>query len=342
MHLRCLPRSWTFRVCLDQWILLCVPSLSFSPDENRVDGETSTRPRTFANPTLYPNFVKATDFIVADIVRKQHHAGVSRVFLRAGPRKSLAFNPSGVRAAILTAGGLCPGMNNVIRELTRTLLVDYGAAAVWGLRDGYNGFDFEMHGVLELTVRSTANIHNMGGTLLRSDRGGFDVEKAMAFVREYRINQLYIIGGDGTHRGAFKLNAAFAHAGVECAVAGIPKTIDNDVDVIDRSFGFTTAVEHAVVAIKSAKTEAKCAPHGIGLVKLMGRHAGFIAVHATLASGDVNLVCIPEVPMHMDGEYVMLMTGARARASVCCSTSFGLFTALLLALSLFVFTGSPS
>ena len=291
-----------------------MPSLSFSPDENRVDGETSTRPRTFANPTLYPNFVKATDFIVADIVRKQHHAGVSRVFLRAGPRKSLAFNPTGVRAAILTAGGLCPGMNNVIRELTRTLLVDYGASAVWGLRDGYNGFDFETHGVLELTVRSTANIHNMGGTLLRSDRGGFDVEKAMAFVREYRINQLYIIGGDGTHRGAFKLNAAFADAGVECAVAGIPKTIDNDVDVIDRSFGFTTAVEHAVVAIKSAKTEAKCAPHGIGLVKLMGRHAGFIAVHATLASGDVNLVCIPEVPMHMDGECVMVVVVLDARA----------------------------
>jgi 6-phosphofructokinase 1 len=154
-----------------------------------------------------------------------------------------------------------------------------------------------------LTVQKVADIHHQGGTILASARGGFDKDVIIGFLIKHGINQLYIIGGDGTHRGANALAEECIRRKLNIAVAGIPKTIDNDVDLIDRSFGFTTSVEAAQAAIQSAKCEARCnVPNGIGIVKLMGRSAGFIAAHATLASGDVDLCLVPEVNLQLDGE----------------------------------------
>lgn len=139
--------------------------------------------------------------------------------------------------------------------------------------------------------------------MLGSSRGGFDIDKIVDFIRKKNIRQLYVIGGDGTHRGAFKIHETCMELGLHVAVAGIPKTIDNDVDYIDRSFGFITSVEQAQSAIRAAKTEAMCnLPNGIGIVKLMGRSSGYIAAHATLGSGDVDLCLVPEVPIVLDGE----------------------------------------
>lgn len=156
---------------------------------------------------------------------------------------------------------------------------------------------------IELTVDSVKDIHHQGGSMLGSSRGGFDLEKMINFLILHNINQLYVIGGDGTHRGADALGKECLARGLNISVAGIPKTIDNDIDLLDRSFGFQTSVEAAQAAIMSAKCEARCNyPNGIGIVKLMGRSAGFIAVHAAIASGDIDLCLIPEIPIILRGE----------------------------------------
>jgi 6-phosphofructokinase 1 len=231
---------------------------------------------------------------------------VMHSFLLAGPRKLLHFDPKTVNAAIVTCGGLCPGLNNVIREITNTLHQIYGIGGrVYGIQGGFRGFyDPSPHlRPLILTPELVEGIHHEGGTVLGSSRGGFDLDKIIKFLREKRVNQLYVIGGDGTHRGAFRIHEGCMEHGLNVAVAGIPKTIDNDVDYIDHSFGFSSAVEAAQLAIRSAKTEAVCnLPNGIGIVKLMGRSAGFIAAHATMASSDIDLCLVPEVPIVLEGE----------------------------------------
>jgi 6-phosphofructokinase 1 len=173
---------------------------------------------------------------------------------------------------------------------------------VYGITGGFNGFHMPEYKPVILTNEIVENIHHEGGTILRSSRGGFDLEKTIQFLKDKEISQLYIIGGDGTHRGAFALHEGCMAEGLNIAVAGIPKTIDNDVDYIDRSFGFGSAVEAAQNGIRVAKTEAMCnLPSGIGIVKLMGRSAGFLAAFAALGSGDVDLVLVPEVPIVLDG-----------------------------------------
>ena len=174
---------------------------------------------------------------------------------------------------------------------------------VYGIRGGYKGFYDPLSPPLELTPAFVENIHHEGGTVLGSSRGGFDLEKIIKFIKEKNIKQLYVIGGDGTHRGAFIIHEGCMEKGLNVAIADIPKTIDNDVDHIDRSFGFQTSVEAAQDAIRTAKTEASCnLPNGIGIVKLMGRSSGFIAAYATLGSGDVDLCLVPEVPIILEGE----------------------------------------
>lgn len=255
-------------------------------------------------PLAYNKIIGKEDFILNDIVRKYKGVGNTDAFIRAGPRSNLHFNPREVNAAIVTCGGLCPGLNNVIRELVHALVYLYKVDKVFGIRGGYLGFH-EKQGFepLELSVENVADIHHQGGTILASARGGFDKDVIISFLLKYNINQLYIIGGDGTHRGANVLAEECIHRKLNIAVAGIPKTIDNDVDLIDRSFGFTTSVEAAQAAIMSAKIEARCnVPNGIGIVKLMGRSAGFIAAHAALASGDVDLCLVPEVNIQLEGE----------------------------------------
>ncbi len=224
-------------------------------------------------------------------------------FEEAGPRRLLAFDPSAVTAAIVTCGGLCPGLNDVIRSLTLTLRFGYGVRRVLGYRYGFAGIARPMElAPLELTAPVVTDVHAHGGTILGSSRGPQDVATMVDTLVRDGVSILFCIGGDGTLRGASAIAGEAVRRGSSLAVVGIPKTIDNDVDWVERSFGFATAVEAAARIIVAAHAEARGAWNGIGLVKLMGRHAGFIAATATLARPDVNLCLVPEVPFTLDGD----------------------------------------
>jgi 6-phosphofructokinase 1 len=224
------------------------------------------------------------------------------LFEKAGPREKLFFEPAQTRAAIVTCGGLCPGLNNVIRSVTRELFRSYGAQSVLGIVGGYCGLDpTRGKPPIELTDELVENVHKEGGTILQTSRGPVDMAVAVEFLISRRVNVLFTVGGDGTQRGG---NALFEHArqrGHALAVVGIPKTIDNDVRFVTRTFGYSTAVEEAVRVIESAHTEARSVDNGIAVVKLMGRHAGFIAAAATVASQDVNFCLVPELPFALQG-----------------------------------------
>lgn len=233
-----------------------------------------------------------------------YHGDVSRLpaFELAGPRNQVYFDPKRTRAGIVTCGGLCPGLNNVVRGLVFELWFGYGIKKIKGFRFGYEGMVTEGKAPLPLTPEVVDRIHHQGGTLLGSSRGDQEPTKMVDTLEAHGINVLFVIGGDGTVRGAMSIARECEARGSKVAVIGIPKTIDNDIHFIDRSFGFESAYSASVEVIRSAKVEALCARDGIGLVKLMGRHSGFVACHAALASTDVDLVLIPEVPIAMDGD----------------------------------------
>lgn len=223
-------------------------------------------------------------------------------FELAGPRSQLFFDPRQTRAGIVTCGGLCPGLNNVIRSLFLELHFGYGVAEVIGFRGGYSGLDPKC-GVEPVTITPefVHDVHQRGGTILGSSRGPVDIPTAVENLIQRGINILFTVGGDGTQRGG---NAIFQEAGRRghgLAVVGVPKTIDNDVGFVTRTFGYLTAVEEACRVLDCAHTEARSVPGGIGLVKLMGRHAGFVTAGATVASQDVNFALIPEVPFVLEG-----------------------------------------
>lgn len=224
------------------------------------------------------------------------------LFEKAGPRQKLFFDPAKTRAAIVTCGGLCPGLNNVIRSVTRELRFSYGVPAVLGIRGGYRGLDPERgKPPIELTDALVEDIHKEGGTLLGTSRGPVDTGIAVDFLIRQGVNLLFTVGGDGTQRGGRALFEEARARGHALAVVGIPKTIDNDVRFVSRTFGHGTAVGEAVHVIQSAHTEARSVDNGISVVKLMGRHAGFIAAAATVASQDVNFCLVPEVPFALEG-----------------------------------------
>jgi 6-phosphofructokinase 1 len=229
---------------------------------------------------------------------------VPPAFQEAGPRRLLAFDPGDVTAAMVTCGGLCPGLNDVMRSLTLTLRFGYGVQRVLGYRYGFAGLAHpeQFPPPMELTTRDVADVHVLGGSLLASSRGPQDPATMVDTLVRDDVSILFCIGGDGTLRGASAIVAAAAERGLRLAVVGIPKTIDNDIDWVERSFGFATAVEAAARTILAAHAEARSAWNGVGLVKLMGRHSGFIAANATLARPDVNLCLVPEVPFTLDGE----------------------------------------
>ncbi len=226
-----------------------------------------------------------------------------QAFEKAGPRKMIYFDPKKTRAAIVTCGGLCPGINDVIRAIVRELYYSYGVHNILGIRYGYNGLiNLKKNKPIPLDPEFVDQIHTIGGTVLGSSRGGGDKVKEMVDSLEFLdIDVLFTIGGDGTLKGAHGIVEEIERRGLKIAVVGIPKTIDNDISYIQSSFGFETAFSLAVNAIACASIEADNAPMGIGLVKLMGRHSGFIATNATLAMNDVNFVFVPEVPFRMDG-----------------------------------------
>lgn len=223
-------------------------------------------------------------------------------FERAGPHCRIFFDPSKLRCAVVSCGGLCPGINDIIRAMVLALYHNYGVHNIYGIQYGLQGFIPSYgHELVHLTPDFVRNIHEDGGTVLGSSRGPQEVESIVDALERMNIRLLFAIGGDGTMVASAKIADAIEERGLKIGVIGVPKTIDNDIYLIDRSFGFDTAVDEAVNVIRSAHNEATSAPNGIGLVKLMGRQSGFIAASATLAMPVVNFVLIPESDFDLDG-----------------------------------------
>jgi 6-phosphofructokinase 1 len=221
---------------------------------------------------------------------------------KAGPRAQIFFQPQRCTAAIVTCGGFCPGLNNVVRSMFLELYHRYGVPTVLGIRYGYQGLNPDKGPPPRLlTPEFVERIHNYGGTILRSSRGPEDPAVIVDFLQSRGINLLFCVGGDGTQRGTHAIATEALRRKATIAVVGIPKTIDNDLPFVWRSFGYGTALEKAREAVNCAHTEARDAPNGIGLVKLMGRDAGFIAAGAALASQEANFVLIPEIDFPLDG-----------------------------------------
>ena len=225
------------------------------------------------------------------------------LFEVAGPRENLYFNAKETRAGIVTCGGLCPGLNNVIRSLVHELNHGYGVREILGFVNGYQGLDpWRGSEPIALTHEFVEDIHKEGGTVLNTSRGPVDINVAVDNLIRRKINILFVVGGDGTQRGGNELYQEAKRRGYPLSVVGIPKTIDNDVAFVSRTFGYVTAVNEAARAISCAHTEAHSVQNGISVVKIMGRYAGFIAAGATVASQDVNFTLVPEVPFVLEGE----------------------------------------
>ena len=223
-------------------------------------------------------------------------------FELAGPRSKIYFDPSKLKCGIVTCGGLCPGLNDVIRAIVMGLHHHYGVKTIFGFSYGFEGLSYKYgHPPIELTPEVVNDIHQMGGTILGSSRGPQDVVEMVDTLEVMNIRILFAIGGDGTLRGAQAISEEVVKRNLKISVIGVPKTIDNDISFIDQSFGFVTAVSEARSAIYAAHTEAQGARNGIGLVKLMGRESGFIAAIASITNGDVNFCLIPEMEIRLDG-----------------------------------------
>jgi 6-phosphofructokinase 1 len=242
-------------------------------------------------------------------VRFEHDVGgdpseaKSLSFEKGGPREKIFFDPERTTAAFVTCGGLSPGLNNVIRSGFLELTHNYGVRRVLGIRNGYAGLNPDSgYEPIVLTHRFVHDIHHLGGTVLGSSRGAQEPTITVDFLEEREIDILFCIGGDGTQRGAHAIQQEIQKRGLAKSVVGIPKTIDNDVPYVWMSFGYVTALGIANDVLRGAHVEACGAPNGIGLVKLMGRDAGFLAAGAALANQEANFVLVPEIPFPLEGE----------------------------------------
>lgn len=270
---------------LEKLMAECTPGHAFYSDDHRVlvNHELPDVSRMIANGEEFPCFEVA------------------------GPRRKIYFDPARTNCAIVTCGGLCPGFNDVIRAIVMQAYYRYGVRRIYGIPYGFEGLISEYgHAVMNLTPDAVATIHEFGGTWLGTSRGPQDTLRMVDRLQELDVNILFVIGGDGSQRGALAIEKEARRRGAKLAVVGVPKTIDNDMIYMDKSFGYETAAAAAVEAVHAAHTEARSARGGIGLVKLMGRHSGFIACAAALASGEVNSVLIPEVPFALDGDHGFL------------------------------------
>jgi 6-phosphofructokinase 1 len=224
------------------------------------------------------------------------------IFEAAGPREKIFFDPSNLACGIVTCGGLCPGLNDVIRSIVLSLHHHYGVRTIYGFPYGYEGLSPKFgHQPIMLTPQVVAQINEMGGTMLGSSRGNQDVPTMVDTLERLKIGILFCIGGDGTQRGALAISEEVSKRGLRLSVIGIPKTIDNDISYVQTTFGFETAVSEAKKATYAAHAEAAGARNGIGLVKLMGRDSGFIAAYSVLVDNQVNFCLVPEVPFTLDG-----------------------------------------
>ncbi|WP_457552013.1 ATP-dependent 6-phosphofructokinase [Desulfobacula sp.] len=224
-------------------------------------------------------------------------------FEQAGPREKIYFDPSKLKCIIATCGGLCPGLNDIIRSIVLELHYIYNVKLIYGIKHGLQGFipDFE-HEVIDLNPGSVYGIQDTGGSILGSSRGAQDIGMIVDCLERMNAGILFMVGGDGTLMAAKKIAEEIENRNLKISIIGIPKTIDNDIYLVSRSFGFDTAVDVATLAIKGAHNEAVAYPNGIGLIKLMGRHSGFLAATAALAQQDANFVLIPEVDICLYGK----------------------------------------
>ncbi|MBR1920369.1 MAG: ATP-dependent 6-phosphofructokinase, partial [Kiritimatiellae bacterium] len=237
-------------------------------------------------------------------------------FEKAGPKERIFHDPRWTRVGVVTAGGLCPGLNTVIKGLVEILKFDYGVSNVFGIRYGYAGLNPGLgHEPLMLDADAVDTIHEAGGTVLGSSRGQQPADVMVDTLVRMNINVLFCIGGDGSLRCASDIAAEVARRGLKISIVGIPKTIDNDLMFVGRSFGFESAVAQAAEVIRSAHVEAKGTPHGVGLVKVMGRDSGFIAAYASLANPVVNFCLVPEMDFEIDGDGGLLAALERRFAS---------------------------
>jgi 6-phosphofructokinase 1 len=266
---------------------------------------------TFTSPLEHRQFISDGKVLLCATLQDLNHylaAGQEPpAFEQAGPRATLFFDPKklqsgNIRCGIVTCGGLCPGINDVIRSVVLTLTYAYGVKTIYGFRYGYAGLAAKNgFAPLVLTPDTVSDIHTKGGTFLGSSRGPQAIDEMVDTLESLNVGMLFAIGGDGTLRAASTLAQEISKRALPISVVGIPKTIDNDLMWIERSFGFATAAEEAMQALNAAHEEARGAYNGIGLVKLMGRHSGFITAQATLANSDVNFCLVPEVPFTLDG-----------------------------------------
>ena len=267
-----------------------------SPVQNRAKGDTNSI-----------SFVSDDEHVLIDVsaqrlARQFQNGQTPSGFQRAGPRSKIFFDPSKLRCALVTCGGLCPGLNDIIRSIVLELHWGYGVRNIYGIRYGLQGFIPQFgHDIIDLTPDAVVNIHERGGSVLGSSRGPQDVAEIVDCLERMNVGILFMIGGDGTLMAATRIADNIQQRNLKISVVGVPKTIDNDIYLVSRSFGFETAVDVAARAIMSAHNEAAGYPNGIGLLKLMGRYSGFIAATATLAHQDVNFVLIPEVDFDLDG-----------------------------------------
>ena len=264
--------------------------------------------RTIPSPVLTSKFTPDNKRVLFNIGLHNYNAfmtsdGQPLSLEVAGPREDIFFNPVTTKAAIVTCGGLCPGINDVIRALVMGLHHRYGVKNIIGIRYGFQGLIPKYgHEILTLTPETVQDIHTGGGSILASSRGKQDIGEIVTALKRMNVDIFFCIGGDGTMRGAGLIAEEVLRRNLNISVIGIPKTIDNDLNLIEKTFGFDTAISEAIKAVQCAHVEAKGAPMGIGLVKLMGRQSGHIAVSAALAQNDANFVLIPEVPFDLDGD----------------------------------------
>jgi len=264
--------------------------------------------RTIPSPVLTSKFTPDNRRVLFNIGLDNYNAftttdGHPLSLEVAGPREKIFFDPITAKAAIVTCGGLCPGINDVIRAIVMGLYHRYGVRNIIGIRYGFQGLIPKYgHDILNLTPEAVQDIHTYGGSILSSSRGKQDIAEMVTALKRMNVDLFFCIGGDGTMRAAGLIAEEVLRRNLNISVIGIPKTIDNDLNLIEKTFGFDTAISEAVKAIQSAHVEAKGAPMGIGLVKLMGRQSGHIAVGAALAQNDVNIVLIPEVGFDLEGE----------------------------------------
>ncbi|MFA5046166.1 MAG: ATP-dependent 6-phosphofructokinase [Paludibacter sp.] len=263
-------------------------------------------------PTFYPDglsfqFVENDDRVLFDATLEQflqcQGTGATPIsFEQAGPHKQLYFDPSKTKAAIVTCGGLCPGLNDVIRSLVNELHYRYKVKKVIGIQYGYEGLISSYnHPFINLTTERVDTIHLFGGSILGSSRGNQDVGEMVDRLVEQNVNMLFCIGGDGTLRGAHAIHEEIQRRNLKISIAGIPKTIDNDINLIDKSFGFETAFSIANDILRYSHNEAKGAYNGIAILKLMGRNSGFIAAYAALSQQEANFVLVPEMDFDFYG-----------------------------------------